>query len=71
MPVKIAKKIAHPYIEINNKIALGEPIIKGTRTKVLDIAVRYEYMGMNPDEILQQFPHLSLQQIHDALSFYY
>ena len=71
MPISVAKKTSHPYIEINTKIASGEPIIKGTRTKVLDIAMRYEYMGMSPDDILQQFSHLNLQQFHDALSFYY
>jgi len=61
----------HPYIIVDPKIGGGKPTIKGTRTKVIDIAVRYELMGIDPDQIINQFPHLTLAQIHDALSYYY
>lgn len=47
------------------------PIIAGTGIKVLDVAIRYEVMGMTPEEILLALPHLTLPQIHDALSYYY
>ncbi|WP_333655475.1 DUF433 domain-containing protein, partial [Dissulfurispira sp.] len=56
---------------IDPKIAGKQPIIKGTRIKVLDIAIRYELMGMSPDNIINEFPHLRLEQVHDALSYYY
>ena len=65
------KKTAHPYITIDPRIASGQPIIGGSRTKVMDIALRYEYMGLSADEIIEQFPHLTLPQVHDALSYYY
>jgi len=61
----------HPYIIIHPKICGGSPIIKGTRTKVIDIAMRYELMGIDPDGIIEQFPHLTFAQVHDALSYYY
>ena len=67
----MGKKTTHAYVSVNYKIAGGEPVIKGTRTRVMDIALRYEFMNMDPDEIIQQFPHLTLQQVHDALSYYY
>lgn len=70
MPV-IEKKTGHPYISIYPRISGGQPVIKGTRTKVLDIAIRYELMGMSPDNIINEYPHLRLEQIHDALSYYY
>lgn len=61
----------HPYITSDPSICGGKPLITGTRIRVIDIAIRYELGGMTPDEIIQQFPSLSLPQVHDALSFYY
>ncbi len=37
----------------------------------MDVAVEYEYMNCTPDEIINAHPHLKLEQIHDALSYYY
>jgi uncharacterized protein (DUF433 family) len=49
----------------------GAPVIVGTGIKVIDVAVRYEIMGMTPEEIMVALPHLDLPQIHAALSYYY
>ncbi len=62
---------SHPYIVINKDVCDGSPIIEGTRTRVIDIAVEYEVLGRSADEIIRSHPHLSLYQIHDALSYYY
>jgi uncharacterized protein (DUF433 family) len=62
---------SHPYIVINKDVCDGSPIIEGTRTRVIDIAIEYELMGRSPDEIIRSHPHVSLYHIHDALSFYY
>jgi len=64
-------EIRHPYVTIDSKAKKGTPVIAGTRTKVMDIVIRYEFAGMTPDEIIEQFSHLTLAQIHDALSYYY
>ncbi len=61
----------HLYIVADRKICGGSPTIRGTRTTVIDIAVQYELMGMEPDQIIEQYPHLNLAQIHDALSYYF
>ena len=66
-----AKQIRHPYITADKKIRSGEPVISGTSIRVLDVAIRYEVMGMSPEDIMLSFPHLNLSQIHDALSYYY
>jgi len=63
--------VKHPYITKKSKISKGSPIIAGTRVRVLDIIIEYEYLGHSPDEIISAHPHLILSQIHDALSFYY
>jgi uncharacterized protein (DUF433 family) len=61
----------HPFIVKNQDICAGSPIIEGTRTRVIDIAIEYEMLGRSPDEIISSHPHLNLPQVHDALSFYY
>lgn len=49
----------------------GAPVIVGTGVRVLDVAVRYEVMGQSPEEIMVALPHLTLSQIHAALSYYF
>lgn len=63
--------MTHPYIETDKKICSGSPVIKGTRTRVVDIAIEYEYLNRTLDEIISAHPHLKLEQVHDALSYYY
>jgi uncharacterized protein (DUF433 family) len=70
MPV-VEKKTNHPYISIDPKLSGGQPVVRGTRIKVMDVAIRYELMGMSADKIVDEYPHLKLEQIHDALSYYY
>ena len=65
------QKTEHPYVEINPKICNGSPVIKGTRIRIVDIAIEYEFFNLTPDEIINAHPHLKLEQIHDALSYYY
>ena len=64
-------KTEHPYVEINPKICNGSPVIRGTRVRIVQIAIEYEYMSFTPDEIVTAHPQLRLEQIHDALSYYY
>lgn len=65
------QKTAHPYVEVNPKKCGGSPMVKGTRVRVVDVAIEYEYLNRTPDEIVNAHPHLKLEQIHDALSYYY
>ena len=64
-------QIKHPYISINTKISKGSPVITGTRIRVIDIAIEYDRLGLTPDQIIDAHPHLTLEAIHDALSYYY
>lgn len=65
-----SERIPHIHITSNKKIAGGKPIIKGTRISVSTIA-EYFLMGLNPEEIKRELPHLKLAQIFDALAFYF
>jgi len=65
------KTKAEGYIDRRPGVRGGAPVIAGTGIKVLDVAVRYEVMGMSPEEIMVALPHLDLSQIHAALAYYY
>ena len=49
----------------------GVPIVTGTKTKVLEIALDRIAYHWDADEIRRQHPHLTLGQIHSALAWYY
>ena len=63
--------LKHPHITEDPNISQGSPIIRGTRTRIIDIVIEYEYLGKTPDEIVNAHPYLNLAQIHDAISYYY
>jgi len=49
----------------------GIAYISGTRMKVAQIARERRDFGYNPEEIFEAHLHLTLAQIHAALSYYY
>jgi uncharacterized protein (DUF433 family) len=51
--------------------ANGVAWIQGTQVKVIEIALDKLVHGSSPEEMHFQYPHLSLAQIHAALSYYY
>ncbi|HKI44534.1 MAG TPA: DUF433 domain-containing protein [Balneolales bacterium] len=63
-------EIIHPYITREKGVGHSKSLIRGTRTRVINIIV-YHKLGYTPEELAREFPHLSLSQIYDALSYYY
>jgi uncharacterized protein (DUF433 family) len=62
---------AHPHIEVIQRPGGQSAVIKDTRTSVANI-VGYTRIGETPETLVQNvLPHLTLAQIHDALSYYY
>jgi uncharacterized protein (DUF433 family) len=49
----------------------GKPRITGTRIRVQDVVVWHEAWGLSPEEIVTDFPQLTLAQVHAALAYYY
>ena len=49
----------------------GVAWIGGTRVKVIEVVLDKIAYGWSPEEIHFQHPHLSLAQIHGALTYYY
>ncbi len=63
-------KTEHPYIVRKSGVCGGFPIIDGSRITVRLIAQLVK-TGSSAEEILASYPHLSLAQIHDAISYYF
>lgn len=55
-------------IEMNPKIMVGKPIIKGTRIPV-ELIVRMVAQGISEAEILAEYPRLELADIRASLSY--
>ena len=49
----------------------GVPWITGANTKVVEVVLDKMAHNSSPEEMHEQYPHLSLAQIHAALSYYY
>ncbi|MEX0642212.1 MAG: DUF433 domain-containing protein [Pirellulales bacterium] len=45
--------------------------IAGTRISVEDVYVWHELMSKSPDQIVTEYPFLTLAQVHSALAYYY
>ena len=56
------------YIEINPEKRFGKAIVKGTRISVSDI-LNWLANGMTREEIIQDYPELSKEQINACLFF--
>jgi uncharacterized protein (DUF433 family) len=63
-----------PTVVIPSHIHLddrGRAWIDETNTKVIEVALARVAYGWSADEIHRQYPHLSLAQIHAALTHYF
>jgi uncharacterized protein (DUF433 family) len=45
--------------------------IAGTRVRVQDIVSDHERHGLTPEQIVREYPHLTLAQVHGALAYYF
>jgi uncharacterized protein (DUF433 family) len=57
-------------IDRDPKIRGGRPKIAGTGLPVSRVAGWYS-LGLSPDEIALEYPHLTLAQVHAALAYYH
>ena len=61
----------HAYIEVIERAAGPQAIIKGTRIPV-SIVIGYFRIGETPESLVKNIlPHLTLAQVYDALSYYH
>jgi uncharacterized protein (DUF433 family) len=64
--------VAIQHIELRPSAIHGQKAcIADTRISVQDVYVWHELMGKTPDQIVSEYPFLSLAQVHAALAYYY
>jgi uncharacterized protein (DUF433 family) len=52
-------------------VCSGQPRIAGTRIKVKHVYTWVERMGMTPAQVVAEYPHLTMAQVHAALAYYW
>jgi len=55
-------------IEVNPKVMVGKPVIKGTRIPV-ELILRLLAQGITVEELLEDYPHLTREDIQAALLY--
>ena len=56
------------YIEVNPKIMLGKPVIRGTRITV-ELILKKLSEGADEGSVLDAFPRLTREDIHAAIRY--
>lgn len=59
----------HPYVVRVPGVCGGRPIVRGSRIAIWHIARLFK-AGQTPDEISQEYSHLTPASIYDAISYY-
>jgi len=64
----MSSAIVAPHIRLDDK---GRAWIDGTTMKVVELVTDKVAYGWGPEELHRQLPHISMAQIHAALTYYY
>src|SRR6266852_343699 len=59
------------HITKTDGVCGGKACIAGHRVRVMDIVVLSEMRGLSADEIVQQFPGITLADVYAALAYYF
>ena len=59
------------HITSSPDVCGGRPCIAGTRIRVQDIYAWHELQGLSPDQIVHEFPQLTLADVYAALSYFW
>jgi uncharacterized protein (DUF433 family) len=60
--------VLYPHLTVN---ARGVLCLDGTRHRVIDIVADHVAHGYSATQIVEQYPDLTLAQVHAALAYYY
>lgn len=67
----MSPRTTYPHVTKDPSVCGGKACVTGTRIRVLDIVSASEHLALSPDEICDQYPGLTLAQVHSALAYYY
>ena len=63
----MSEAMIYPHITMNLR---GVPCIDGTRHRVIDVVADHVAHGYSAAQIVEQYPDLTLAQVHAALTYY-
>ncbi|WP_205678980.1 DUF433 domain-containing protein [Aquisphaera insulae] len=63
--------VIREHIVSTPDICGGKPRIAGSRIQVKHVVIMHERESKSPEEIVSEFPHLTLASIYAALAFYH
>ncbi len=63
--------VIQEHIEIVPGAGGPKARIVGHRIRVQDIVIWHEKLGMSPDEIVHNYPTITLADVHAALAYYW
>jgi uncharacterized protein (DUF433 family) len=64
----MSEVMIYPHITMNPR---GVPCIDGTRHRVIDIVADHVAHGYSAAQTVEQYPDLTLAQVHAAFTYYY
>ena len=65
------ENVSKQYITKTPGVCGGKACIAGHRIRVMDIVVWHEMRGMCPEEIVYDFPSITLAEVHAGLAYYF
>src|SRR3954464_5217182 len=63
--------VSREHIEIVEGAGGPKPRIKGSRIRVVDVAIWHDKLGMSADEIVQDCLQLTMGDVYAALAYYW
>jgi uncharacterized protein (DUF433 family) len=67
----MAIDVIREHIEIVEGAGGPKVRIAGHRIRVLDVVIWHEKLGRTPDEIVTEYPSITLADVHAALAYYW
>ena len=64
------ERISREHIEKTPRVCGGRARICGHRVRVMDVAVLHEKRGLSAEEIVHQYPGITLADVHAALAYF-
>lgn len=67
----VLSKVKHPHVTRRRGLAGNAPVVAGTKFPVRSVVKYVLEQGVTPEELVREFPQLTLPKIYDAISYYY
>ncbi|HEY2882808.1 MAG TPA: DUF433 domain-containing protein [Pirellulales bacterium] len=67
----MASELAKQHVDVTPGVCGGKPRITGTRIRVQDVYVWHELQGKSADEIVVEYPQLTVADVYAALAYFW